>query len=221
MIKNTKVEITIRDNVSGLYLIMPVTPEVIAFKDGSKQSEAVDILNLGTVEIPAGVDLDTFGWESFFPARYDPSYCVTPTILKPQEYRDRLRKWKNAGTALQLVCPAAGLNNTMYLADFSGELEGFELDMNYSVEFRQLKTLRPQKLTPGGTVPAKGKKAPADRPPAATSSTPAKTHKVVSGDTLSGIAKKYKIADWKTILDKNKGLIKDPHKLTVGWVLKL
>ena len=48
------------------------------------------------------------------------------------------------------------------------------------------------------------------------------SHTVVSGDTLTSIAKKYGKADWKAIYEANKDVIgDDPNKLRVGLKLKL
>ena len=49
-----------------------------------------------------------------------------------------------------------------------------------------------------------------------------KTHTVVSGDTLSGIAKKYGKADWKEVYNANKDVIgDDPNKIRVGMELEI
>jgi hypothetical protein len=71
-----RVEITIKDNATGRNLTIPVLPinGDLEYSDGDQRPISVDILDLGAVEIPAGVELDSCGWESFFPARHDPSY---------------------------------------------------------------------------------------------------------------------------------------------------
>ncbi len=49
-----------------------------------------------------------------------------------------------------------------------------------------------------------------------------KTHTVVSGDTLSGIAKQYGKDSWKVIYEANKDIIgDDPNKIRVGQELKI
>ena len=48
------------------------------------------------------------------------------------------------------------------------------------------------------------------------------THTVVSGDTLSGIAKKYGKGSWKEVYEANKAVIgDDPNKIRVGMELKI
>jgi hypothetical protein len=52
---------------------------------------------------------------------------------------------------------------------------------------------------------------------------PAKIHEVVSGDTLSKIAKKYygDAGKYMKIFDANKDQLKDPDKIQVGQKLKI
>ncbi len=48
------------------------------------------------------------------------------------------------------------------------------------------------------------------------------THTVVSGDTLSSIAKQYGIESWKEVYNANKDVIgDDPNKIRVGMELKV
>ncbi len=51
----------------------------------------------------------------------------------------------------------------------------------------------------------------------------ARTHTVVKGDTLAGIARKYygKSAQWQKIAEANKDTLPDPTKLKLGMVLKI
>lgn len=220
MIKGVNVNIVLRDNQTGAYLLIPVVPPAIQYTDGPAQADSVKIINLGNVNYPNGVDLDTIGWTSFFPARYDAAYVTTSQLLRPTAYRDRLSSWKDNGTALQLVCPAAGINKEVYLDSFTWDFSGFEGDIAYTVSFKEIKTVRPKKLTPSGTVPPKGKKSKEDRNAAPEQATP-KTYTVKSGDTLSRIAKAQGIRSWRTIYEKNRGKIKNPNVISVGQVLKL
>ena len=56
---------------------------------------------------------------------------------------------------------------------------------------------------------------------AAASGAPVRTYKVVSGDTLNGIARKLyqNSSQWPKILEANKGILEDPTKLKPGMVL--
>lgn len=222
MVKGIDVNLTIRDNTTGAYYRIPVVPPTIPYKDGDAIADTVHILNLGNVDFINGVDLDSMEWASIFPARYDASYCSFNPTMTPLEYRALFQGWKNAGTRLQVICAAAGINTEMQLRSFSSELTGFEGDVGYNVTFRQYKRLRPQKIavtTSSSGAISKNTKTPESRPPATAKGKPA-TYTVKAGDTLTGIAKKIPVASWKTLYDKNKAVIgANPNKLRAGQVL--
>jgi LysM repeat protein len=75
------------------------------------------------------------------------------------------------------------------------------------------------------TVPASGPAASAPRAEPATAAAatdaPVRTYKVVSGDTLNGIARKLyqNSSQWPKILEANKGTLEDPTKLKPGMIL--
>jgi LysM repeat protein len=219
-----KVEITIKDNETGKSLTIPVLPTIgeIAYDDGDQKPITVDILDLGTVAIPAGVELDSIGWESFFPARHDPSYCaVGPSLLKtPLSYRNQFSSWKDNGTSLQVIIAAFGLNKTMFLQSFKPKLRGAEGDIYYTVNFTEHIKLAPKKVKPDGTPVSTGQTAD-DRPAPATAADASNTYTVVNGDTLTLIGKKVP-KPWKTIYEDNKAVIgTNPNLIKPGQVYKL
>lgn len=223
MIKGIIVDLTIRDNITGAYLRIPVVPPTIPYSDGEAISNTVKILNIGSIDIPDGVELDAMGWESFFPARYDPGYCSHSDLKTPVEYRNQFSTWKDSSTSLQIVCPAAGINKTMKLTNFAWELRGFEGDIYYVVGFKEHKTAIPKQIgvqVDGTTqaITAAGKPTPEGRAPVAATPSP-KTYTVKSGDTLTLIAKKLGIASWRTIYDNNKAVIgNNPNVIYPGQV---
>lgn len=222
MIKEKKVSITIKDQEKGGYLQIPVVPSTISYTDGSAIKDNVHILDLGSVSFPNGVDLDRAGWNSFFPGRYDPSYCAVRNLLTPVAYRNRLSSWKDNATPLQLIIPALGINKRVTINDFVWEGKGFEGDIHYSVEFEELKKVRPIQVATNVTVvkKPKSKRSPKPKKPKP------KTYKVKRGDTLYGISKKLGIKNWRTGLynpnKKPKGpLGPNPNLIYPGQVLKV
>lgn len=223
MPKGIAVEITIRDNKTGRYLKIPVIPPTIKYVDGEALTDSVKIINLGMVDFPSGVALDSMNWESFFPARYDPSYCSTSALMLPLEYRDQFRAWKKESTSLQLICPVAGINNPMKVTSFEAELRGFEGDIYYYVAFKEDRKILPRQIdvaVEGTTIKAVGTVTPASRAAVPQTTTPA-TYTVVAGDSLSLIGKKTGVA-WSTIYANNKGVIgPDPNLIYPGQVYNL
>lgn len=217
-IKGIKVDLAIKDNATGQYYRIPVLPETIAYGDGDAIKDTVKVIDLGNVDFPSGVDLDNMGWSSFFPVSYDPGYCSTSSFLIPIAYRNLFSTWKDQGTSLQLICPAASINKNMVLYSFKWELKGFEGEIYYTVEFKERKVLKPAKVALAAKIPQKTKAGPTNRDPVPEKAK-ASTYTVKSGDTLSGIAKKLDIADWHTIYNNNKAVIgANPNLIRVGQV---
>lgn len=217
--RTVNVELTIKDYETGEYLVVPVVPERVEYADGDKKADVVDIINLGDVAFPSGVNLDSLSWASFFPGRYDPGYCATSNLKEPTRYRNIFSTWKDKGTKLQLICPAAGINKKMYLRTFTWDLRGFEGDINYSIEFEEVKEVRPRKASTSSSNLG-GKKAGRSKVP--KKSRP-KTYTVVRGDYLIKIAKKHGIKDWRgKLYEPNRGVIgSNPDLIYPGQKLKL
>ena len=221
MIQDLKVDIALRDTKTGDYLRIPVIPEIISYQDGSATPNTVNILQLGAVEFPNGVGLDALNWTSFFPRRYDPAYCTTRNLKDPTAYRDQLSSWKDAGTPIQVIIPAADINKTMRVDAFDWDFKGFEGELYYSLAFREVKEIRPIQVSVAAvTVSKKANVTPAARTPVPTPPK-AKTYTVKSGDTLSRIAKQLGISSWNTIYQANRDVIKNPNLIYPGQVLKV
>lgn len=135
------VDITLK--AGGAYLNVPVIPATIAYADGDTTPVTVSILQLGDVDFHNGVSLDAISWSCFFPARYDAGYCKTSNLLAPKSYRDKISKWKDKGTEVQVVIPSAGINKTMKVASFKWEFKGFEGDLYYDITLKEHKKVKP------------------------------------------------------------------------------
>jgi hypothetical protein len=219
----TKVTITIQDKQNGRYLVIPVLPEVISYDTGAKKVETVTVIDLGDVDILTGVELASLSWASFFPAKYDPAYCATSEIMTPAYWTHMIWAKKLLGTPLQVVCPAMGINQTMYVESMPWEFgEGPDGDVNYSLTLKELKTMSPRQLTVNAPAVPIATQTAVDRPvvPVAQPAA-AKTYTVVRGDNLTYIAKKLGIANWRTgLYDPNKGVIGgNPNLIMPGQVL--
>ena len=216
-----KVKITIRNNKTGEYVRIPVIPPRLQYQEGAAMVDTVKILNVGNIDFHSGVQLDSMGWSSFFPARYDGGYVnIAGDLLKdPLEYKEIFREWKDTGAPLQLIIPVIDLNVPMYLASFNWDLRGHEKDIYYSCSFKRKKDVRPRKYdTNTGTIEEVGDKKPEDRPPLADKERP-DTYVVKSGDSLTTIAKRTG-TDWQTIYDNNRDIIgENPNNIQPGQEL--
>lgn len=121
----------------GEVVNIPVIPAKIIVEFGNSTPKTVDIWQKGEVDFNNGKDLDGLSWSSFFPARYDPSYCRFTNIPTPTSYRDKLNSWKNAGKVIQVICPAFNINRSMKIKTFQGEYKGQDADFYYDLEFKE------------------------------------------------------------------------------------
>jgi len=221
MIRSVAVELSIKDESTGRYYPIPVLPERIEYSDGDAIADTVNIIDLGEVDFLNGVALDSIGWSSFFPGRYDAGYVSVNNLPKPTEYKGLMQRWKLNKTALRVICPAAGINKQVYLSSFTWDLRGFEGDINYSLTLKERKTIKPIQLSVTRPAPSKKKTTPAKRP--AKPKPVAKYYTVVRGDYLIKIAKKYKIKDWynQLYIPNKKVIGSNPDLIHPGQRLKL
>jgi nucleoid-associated protein YgaU len=221
MIPDVWFDITLRDNKTGDYLKVPVLPPTVSYQGGDSFANTVNIVNLGAVEFPNGIDLESVSWSSFFPARYDAGYvyATEAELLVPVLYVEKFNTWKKAGTILQLIIPALIINQPMRISSFTWEAKGAEIDIYYQLTLKKAIKLRPIQITTNTTSLTKTKS------PASRTAVPKKTptsYTVKDGDTLILIAKRLGISDWHTIYDKNRDKIgPDPDNIIPGQVLTL
>ena len=121
----------------GVVINIPVIPPKINISCGNSSPKTVDIWGKGAVDFNNGKELDGLGWSSFFPARYDASYCRGKKIKTPKYYRDTINGWKNSGAVVQVIIPAIDVNRKFKIKTFQGDYEGQELDFYYDIEFKE------------------------------------------------------------------------------------
>ena len=121
----------------GTTLNIPVIPPKVNVSDGSSTPKTVNIWGKGEVDFNNGKNLDGLSWSSFFPSRYDASYCCYSNLKTVKWYIDILNNWKNSGTVIQVIIPAMNINRSMKIKTFQGDYEGQELDYYYDLEFKE------------------------------------------------------------------------------------
>ena len=231
MVGEKEFAIVIVDTETNKPMGVPVRPidDQTTYTDGEQQPTTVNILDVGAVDLPGtAVDLDSISWSSFFPGEHDANICDVPAsgLKTPEQYRNQFSSWKDNGTTLRLVWPLAALNKAMYVKSFTWNAPNAAGDIFYTVTFREVKTIAPKKVTPGGTATTAKQPADRDKSPvkqAAAAAPKPKTYTVKSGDTLTGIAKKLGLSPWKEKLYiPNKSVIgANPDKIKPGMVLKV
>ncbi|MCM3789420.1 LysM peptidoglycan-binding domain-containing protein [Domibacillus indicus] len=214
-------DITFRHNKTGEYLTLPVLPidGKITYNYGDTRAVEADIVELGSVEFPLGTELDSMTISSFFPGKHDPGIVrVRPTKLsKPLSYQEKFLEWKKMRNSIQVIIPAAGINSRMYISSYVPDHGRGRLGhIFYTLELREYREVKAEKVSPiAGTV--KKKATPKTRTPVPAKKMP-QTYTVKVGDSVTLIAKKFKIADWYRMLylPNRKVIGPNPDNLKVG-----
>lgn len=120
---------------NGRRLRIPVLPS--EYKVTSVQNNTtVNVIGLGEVVLKGKRGLREISFSSFFPHRYDSSYCEFQNIRSPRSYVDRIEKMKQAG-AVKLMITGTPINFRCTIESFEwGEDDGTG-DISYTLTFKE------------------------------------------------------------------------------------
>lgn len=146
-----KTQINFTDPQTGESLQLPVLPPEITVK-WERQTETVNILNLGEVDFTTGKKLQEISFSSFFPVEYTPTYCRYADIPDPAEAYMTLDGWCAArGTdyvpdrPVRLMIVGTSLNINMLVLITSLEVKdrgGEPGDIYYSLACREYREIK-------------------------------------------------------------------------------
>lgn len=201
---------------------LPVNPAKITINSAFGYND-VQVSQLGEYTIPGEASLKEIAFESFFPRDYNPVYCDTQDLSSPWEYVETLERWRASRKPMRLTITGTPINYAVTLRELTYDAEKAANigDIYYSLTFKEFKFVTVRKYTEqteNSKVVVRESVA-SSRP---TTEVAPKTHTVAKGDTLSKIALKYKLADWRPLYEKNKSVIgKNPNLIKPGQVLTL
>lgn len=223
--------------IDGLQL--PVAPSQMKTRINNK-NETVTLMNDGEVNVLKKPGLTDIEFEVLLPNVKYP-FAVYPDGFKPAtHYLEMLEQLKVNQESFQFIVnrmiPNGSLlfdtNMMVSLEDYEivedAEENGFDIVVVVNLkQYRAYgnKKINIQKETATSTSTASTTKKATVEKPRSTANKPTtpKTHKVVSGDTLWAICKKYYGTASKSMTDElaAKNGIKNPNKIFVGQVIKL
>lgn len=203
---------------SGKRLHLPLNPERITATTTAR-IQTFDAIDLGEYALPRGALLVRMTFEGLLPGATRKGTSLVKSWRDPREIAGDFSAWRNAGTKLRFLVTETVFNHDVYIQAFEHIWAGGHGDVRYSLELVQARNIL---IHLEGQSKSKGevKALSASRSLPAS----AKTHTVVSGDTLWGIAKKHlhNGARYTEIYNINKALIgPDPNKIKPGQVLRL
>lgn len=209
-------------NSNSDYLRLPVPPPDFTIQQGNL-NQSVTVTELGELNLWGPEKLAGVTLQSFFPFTYNPTFCSYNGFPKPWECSERLNKWRVSGDPIRLIIidknKGVDINMEVLIESMDLKMQDSTGDVYFTLVLKQYKRITvPQEA---GSVTVKEVSRPA--PPSVEETKPVsgqRTHTVVSGDTLWGIAKKYygNGSLYSTIVTANPGKINDPNLITPGQV---
>lgn len=204
------------DNV---YIQLPVNPESIDL-ESPFTINTVKIASLGDVSIPGERGIKSLTIDSFFPRDYNASYCEYEGFMEPWDFVEKFEKWRDTRKNVRLIISGTPISLPCYIEDFTIEAEksGAPGDIYYSMTLVEYKPMQAPSEVAGVSI------LPKTASRAASNVTTPKSHTVVSGESLSLIAKKVygDMTKWPKIYEANKSAIgKNPDLIKPGQKLVL
>ena len=190
----------------------------------SANYETNNVIGLGDIATFGGNGLAQLSLSSFFPNK-EYSFNAYSDVPKPYEFVKYFKEWKNKGTVVRVIMTGTDINQQMYITNFSyGEKDGTG-DVYYTVDLVEYRPITVPVIneTSSNTQNTSRQDENNDNSNDANNSTQ-KTHKVVKGDCLWDIAKKYlgKGSDYPKIKEANKSKYPSLSKnniIYVNWEL--
>lgn len=195
-------------------LRLPVLPSEIEIPTESLIN-TVNINELGEVALFGGNKLSKVAISSFFPKQIY-SFVEYSNFPKPYDCVKKIEEWRKAGKAVRLIITGANINIEVLIDKFSYKEKDGSGDVYYTIDLIEYKKITITKVSnstnPAPTTPTRQQPAPPKQQ---------RTHKVVSGDTLWGLAVRYygNGSKYTTIHNANKDKIKNPNLIYPGQVL--
>lgn len=190
-------------------IMLPITPSVLGV-DRNTEIEGENIIKLGEVDSFAGMKLKTIDLEGFFPKQF---YSFVNSKLDPYDYSYKLQVWQNNGTVIRLTITDTPTNMLCRINKFNTREQDGTRDLYFEISLIEHK---PKNIP--------GLNNTTNRPTENVNNGTQRTHKVVKGDNLWDISKKYygKGSIYKKINEANKSKYPSLAKNNViypNWVL--
>lgn len=214
-------------------MLLPIAPSKLQLKINN-QNKTLTIINDGEINILKKAKLTDIDFDALIPQVKYPFALYKDGFQNASYYLNKLEELKTSQEPFQFIVTRTLPNGRMLfdtnikvsLEDYKikeDKKEGFDLVV--SIKLKQYKDYGTKtanitfkdnkpKATINNTRPAESSPAP---------KTTAKTHTVVKGDTLWGIAKKYygNGSQYPKIHNANKDKVKNPNLIYPGQVLTI
>ena len=209
-------------------MLLPVTPGEYQITT-SQGDQTATTVGLGEILLRGKRNLRGISFSSFFPKRYDSSYCVTAGLKQPMEYV-RLIEQMAEDEAVKLILSGTSVNMMVRIQSFDwGENDGTG-DISYTLTLKEHRSVRAgatsvvtlDSLSGEGTTGSTVRTDAARAETQGSDANSGQSYTVIKGDTLSGIARKKmgNASKWPELYQQNKSVIGgNPDLIYPGQVL--
>ena len=169
----------------------PVVPPSIGV-NRSNNIDAESVIKLGEVPIFNGTSLKTIEFTSFFPNQ-EYSFCDYTGFMKPYEFSEKIQKWMYEGKPLRVIVTDSPTNMQCLIQQFDTVEQDGTRDLYFTLNLLEYRPIEVPNLSNSSSSSNSNNTQNTSRPNkvSTNSNNQQKTHKVVRGDTLYDIAKKY------------------------------
>ena len=102
----------------------------------AQNNTTVNVIGLGEVTLKGKRGLREISFSSFFPRRYDGSYCEYTNLKSPRAYVDAIEKMKRSGT-VRLIITGTPINFRCTIESFDWGENDRTGDIAYSLSFKE------------------------------------------------------------------------------------
>ena len=169
----------------------PVVPPSIGV-NRSNNIDTESVIKLGEVPIFNGTSLKTIEFTSFFPNQ-EYNFCDYTGFMKPYEFSEKIQKWMYEGKPLRVIVTDSPTNMQCLIQQFDTVEQDGTRDLYFTLNLLEYRPIEVPNLSSSNTSSNSNNTQNTSRPSETNtnSNNQQKTHKVVKGDTLYDIAKKY------------------------------
>ena len=169
----------------------PVVPSSIGV-NRSNNIDTESVIKLGEVPIFNGTSLKTIEFTSFFPNQ-EYNFCDYTGFMKPYEFSEKIQKWMYEGKPLRIIVTDSPTNMQCLVQQFDTVEQDGTRDLYFTLNLLEYRPIEVPNLSSSNTSSNSNNAQNTSRPSETNtnSNNQQKTHKVVRGDTLYDIAKKY------------------------------
>lgn len=192
---------------------MPVTPPSFEIQE-SRNMETVNIYSLGDVALLGTNTYSTIKMEFLLPAQKYP-FVLIDQIVDPYAYVSTFRRFRDDGTVMRLIISGTTVNIPVRVQEMTYKEQDGTNDLYMTLTLCEYKEL--------AAVKVESTKAGADNAARAVETQPGTpdTYKIVSGDTLWSICRRfYNDSGLASKLATYNG-IKNPNLIYAGSTLRL